>query len=66
MNLSLYPQTLRIKQVIQLTGLPRASIYRLMALAQFPKNFKLSTAAVGWDMAAVELWLSERKRASIH
>jgi prophage regulatory protein len=66
MNSSPYPRTLRIKQVIQLTGLPKASIYRLMALALFPKNFKLSTAAVGWDMADIELWLSERKRASAH
>lgn len=66
MNPSPYPRTLRIKQVIQLTGLPRASIYRLMALSLFPKNFKLSTAAVGWDLADIELWLSERKRVSIH
>jgi predicted DNA-binding transcriptional regulator AlpA len=37
-----------------------------MSQSMFPKNIKLSTVAVGWDMADIELWLSERKRASIH
>ncbi|MDO9468813.1 MAG: AlpA family phage regulatory protein [Thiobacillus sp.] len=60
------PRILRIRAVVQITGLPRSTIYRLMSQSTFPKNIKLSTAAVGWDMADIELWLSERKRASIH
>lgn len=60
------PRILRIRTVVQITGLPRSTIYRLMSQCMFPKNIKLSTVAVGWDMADIELWLSERKRASIH
>lgn len=66
MNPSSTPRILRIRNVVQITGLPRSTIYRLMSQSMFPKNIKLSTVAVGWDMADIELWLSERKRASIH
>lgn len=66
MNPSSTPRILRIRNVVQITGLPRSTIYRLMSQSMFPRNIKLSTAAVGWDMADIELWLSERKRASIH
>lgn len=66
MNPSITPRVLRIRNVVQITGLPRSTIYRLMSQSMFPKNIKLSTVAVGWDMADIELWLSERKRASIH
>lgn len=66
MNPRSTPQILRIRNVVQITGLPRSTIYRLMSQSMFPKNIKLSTVAVGWDMADILLWLSERKRASIH
>lgn len=66
MNPRSTPQILCIRNVVQITGLPRSTIYRLMSQSMFPKNIKLSTVAVGWDMADILLWLSERKRASIH
>jgi len=66
MNPSSIPRILRIRNVVQITGLPKSTIYRLMSQSMFPKNIKLSTVAVGWDMADIELWLNERKRASIH
>jgi prophage regulatory protein len=66
MNPSSTPRILRIRNVVQITGLPKSTIYRLMSQSMFPKNIKLSTVAVGWDMADILVWLSERKRASIH
>lgn len=66
MNPSSTPRILRIRNVVQITGLPRSTIYRLMSQSMFPRNIKLSTSAVGWDLAEIEQWLSERKRASVH
>jgi prophage regulatory protein len=55
---------LRIKDVAALTGLSRATIYRLARAGKFPSFFKLSSVASGFDSAEVEAWLRERKAAN--
>lgn len=60
------PRILRLKEVIQAIGLSRSSIYRMMEQGTFPRPFKLGTAAIGWDLAEIEFWLTERKLAAIH
>ena len=39
---------LRIRQVIQITGLSRMTIYRLELAGTFPKRRQLSENSVGW------------------
>ena len=49
---------LRIKQVMQLTGLSRMTIYRLELAGRFPKRRRLSENSVAWlesDIAAGEI-----------
>ena len=54
---------LRRPEVLKLTGLSTASIYRLMAQGAFPKPKKLGVRAVGWVAVEVEAWLESRERA---
>ena len=54
---------LRRPEVLRLTGLSTASIYRLMAQGAFPKPKKLGVRAVGWVAVEVEAWLESRERA---
>ena len=54
---------LRRPEVLKLTGLSTASIYRLMAQGAFPKPRKLGVRAVDWVAAEVETWLESRERA---
>jgi prophage regulatory protein len=52
---------LRLKHVIEITGLGRTSIYDLMAAGKFPRNKSIAgTNACGWDSRVVEAWLTEQ------
>ena len=48
---------LRIKAVMQRTGLTRATLYRKVADGTFPRQIQISTRCVGWRESAVDAWL---------
>lgn len=52
---------IRLKEVVEITGYSRATIYRLMDLGMFPMKVKLGLRAVAWKKSDVENWLSSRK-----
>jgi prophage regulatory protein len=45
---------LRIRQVMQLTGLSRMTIYRLELAGRFPKRRRLSENSVAWLESDIE------------
>lgn len=51
---------MRIKQVKEVTGLGRSTIYLYISEGKFPKPRKLGVRAVGWLAGEVFQWLSER------
>lgn len=51
-------QILRIKHVIELTGLARATVYKYIHEREFPLPVSLVGASVGWLRAEVEFWLA--------
>lgn len=51
---------IRLKEVIDLTGLARSSVYRYVAQNSFPKPVSLGDRAVGWVESEVREWISER------
>lgn len=55
---------LRLADVKQYVRLSKSQIYALVARGDFPKPFKLSARASGWDAAAVDRWVESRKAAS--
>jgi prophage regulatory protein len=59
-------RVLRIAQVMNMSGLSKASIYRLGKLGRFPLPFRIGISAVGWDEAEIEFWIFERKLDTIH
>ena len=48
---------LRLKAVLQRTGLSRSTMYRKMQNGSFPKNVQLSIRCTGWRESAVNEWL---------
>lgn len=54
---------LRLKAVMEKTGLSRSTIYRLEAARDFPRRVKLSQSTVAWDENDVEEWM--RTRANV-
>jgi len=50
----------RLRSVIERTGLSRSTIYNLMAAGQFPKPVKISVRCVAWPEEALQLWINEK------
>lgn len=51
---------IKIKEVIKMTSLSRATIYKYMAENTFPKPVSLGTKAVAWVEDEVENWIYEK------
>ncbi|HLR17263.1 MAG TPA: AlpA family transcriptional regulator [Alcanivoracaceae bacterium] len=54
---------LGLREVINLTGLGKTSIYRYMAKGAFPQNVKLGGRTVAWVSTEIEQWMQERMEA---
>lgn len=50
-------RVLRIRQVVEVTGLARATVYKYIHERSFPRPIPLAGASVGWLEAEVEYWL---------
>jgi len=48
---------LRIKTVIQATGLSSATVYRKLAAGQFPQPVRLGVRCTRWKAADVRAWI---------
>lgn len=48
---------LRIKTVLERTGLTRSTLYRKMEAGTFPQNTQISTRCIGWRESAIAEWL---------
>lgn len=51
---------LRLAQVLEMTGLSRATLYRYVKNRQFPAQIKLGERAAGWVESEVTDWLTGR------
>jgi predicted DNA-binding transcriptional regulator AlpA len=56
---------LRIRQVMQLTGLSRMTLYRLELAGEFPKRRQLSHNSVAWREEDVSHWIDTRPVAHL-
>jgi len=51
---------LRLKQVLNSTGLGRSTIYKYISEGEFPKPLQLSERCVGWLESEVHQWIQSR------
>ncbi|RQO65785.1 AlpA family transcriptional regulator [Aquitalea sp. FJL05] len=52
---------LRLNAVMEMTGLPRSTIYLYMKQKVFPSQVKLGARSVGWLEEEICSWIEERK-----
>lgn len=48
---------IRLKEVMNLTGLGRSTLYKLMGERSFPQSISLGERAVSWDEREIEEWM---------
>lgn len=51
---------IKLKEVMEKTGLARATVYKHVANNKFPKSVSLGERAVAWIESEVEEWMLER------
>lgn len=51
---------LRLEEIMQMTGLGRSTIYRLMAQGKFPMKLDLGPRSVGWLESELHEWLQSK------
>lgn len=51
---------LRMPEVIEMTGLSSASIYKQIRLGLFPAGIKLTARCTGWALSDVEAWIKTK------
>ena len=51
---------LKLKEVLNRTGLGKTSLYALIKNADFPKQIPLGSRAVGWLENEVDAWILEK------
>ncbi|NGO52116.1 AlpA family phage regulatory protein [Mesorhizobium camelthorni] len=57
-------RTIRRTQLREIVPLSATTIYEMEQRGEFPRRFYLTPRCVVWDLAEVETWLEERRRAS--
>jgi prophage regulatory protein len=55
---------LRLASVIEVTGLSRSTIYRMMDAGQFPRPLRLGPGSVGWRTSAIVGWVDGLEQAA--
>jgi prophage regulatory protein len=51
---------IKLKEVMDCTGLGRSSIYKQISNGKFPKSVSLGDRAVGWVDSEIEEWILSR------
>lgn len=54
----------RIKELSDMLGIGKSTIYRSIKDGKFPKQIKLTERTSVWRLSEVNDWIEERKKAS--
>ena len=57
-------RTIRRRQLREIVPLADTTIYEMEQRGEFPRRFYLTSRCVVWDLAEVEAWIEQRRRAS--
>ena len=53
----MHDRLLRLRDVERITGMSRASIYRLMQDGDFPRPVKIGSTAIKWKQSDIAAWI---------
>ena len=56
---------MRLNEVLDMTGLSRATLYRRISDGTFPPQHKLGGRCCGWRTGEIEIWLRNPERFTL-
>jgi prophage regulatory protein len=65
LNVGTQRRIMRQPEVCYATGLPKSTLYYLIAEGRFPKPMKLGLRSAGWLASDVEAWIEARHAESL-
>lgn len=54
---------IKLKTVMDKTGMAKSTIYKYMEAGEFPENVKLTTRSVAWVESEIEEWILSKMEA---
>lgn len=51
---------IRIREVMQRTGLPKSTLYEQVKKERFPKPINIGERSVGWISCEIDTWIAAR------
>ncbi len=51
---------IKLKTVMDKTGMAKSTIYKYMEAGEFPENVKLTTRSVAWVESEIDEWIMEK------
>ncbi len=57
--MSSHERIIRLKTVLNRTGLSRSTLYRKIAEGTFPRQVPISINGAGWYESAIDLWIAD-------
>lgn len=57
---------IRLREVLDRTGLSRSMTYDLIEKEMFPRPLSLGARAVGWRLSSVQDWIAQRVETPRH
>lgn len=54
------PRLIRLARVMELTALPRSTIYEMIKIEAFPKSVKIGKRGVAWVEQEIINWINDR------
>jgi prophage regulatory protein len=58
----MHDAVLRLKKVLEITGLGRATLYRRISQGEFPRPVKPTETARGWRQSEIQSWIDKLER----
>jgi len=53
---------LKLKEVIQMTGISKTTIYRLMETSSFPAQYQITENMVRWKEGDISEWMQQKTK----
>jgi len=65
-NLDTQVLVVRMSRLVEMIGLSRSTIWKLLSEGKFPKPIRLGSRSIAWRINDIEEWLQSRQELTSH
>lgn len=65
-NLDTHVLVVRMSRLVEMIGLSRSTIWKLLSQDKFPTPIRLGSKSIGWRVKDIDEWLQNREELVTH